>query len=71
MKNTKYKHGYWPKISYWQAHLNDAVWNMDLKAANTAHYKLNYFIGKQWELEYGHNIAGVDFGETLSKFPTL
>jgi hypothetical protein len=74
MKNTKYKHGYWPKISYWQCKLNDAVWNMDLKGADSAHNKLNYFIGKQWELEYGVSdnvIAGVDFTETLSKFPTL
>lgn len=74
MQNTKYKHGYWPKISYWQSKLNDSVWNMDLRGADSAHNKLNYFISKQWELEYGVSnnvIGGVDFTDSIQTLNSL
>ena len=52
MKNKKYENGYWLKITYWTGKLNQALLLEDLKSVDSAHNKLNYFIGKQWELDY-------------------
>lgn len=69
MKNTKYANGYMPKIEYWL----DKVENGRTKSGRAhAREKVMYFIQRQLEVYGNPNvIAGVDFTETLSKFPTL
>ena len=54
MKNKKYENGYWGKITYWTGKLNQALLTNDLKSVDSAHNKLNYFIGKQWEIDFPH-----------------
>ena len=56
MTSKKYENGYWPKIHYWTYKLNQANEANDLKSVDSAHNKLNYFIGKQWELDYPHAV---------------
>ena len=53
IKNT-YPNGYWDKITYWTGKLNSYLLMNDLKGVDSAHNKLNYFIGKQWEIDYPH-----------------
>ena len=69
--NNKYPNGYWDKIQYWKGKLNEAITNGDLRGVDSAHNKMNYFIGKQWDLEYtqvtGYDdyvIDGVDFSDS-------
>lgn len=74
MNNQKYLNGYWPKIQYWQYMLSDYVLQGDIRGVDKAHNKLNYFIGKQWELEFGkpnNVIGGVDFSESLEQLNSL
>lgn len=74
-----YTNGYWPKIRYWNTKLNEAIANGDLKAVDSTHNKMNYFIGKQWDLEYSRTetdelknvIAGVDFTDSLNLLNSL
>jgi hypothetical protein len=54
MNNKKYENGYWGKITYWTGKLNQSLLMNDLKGVDSAHNKLNYFIGKQWEIDYPH-----------------
>lgn len=75
---NKHPNGYWNKIQYWNSKLNKAITNGDLRGVDSAHKKMNYFIDKQWELEYtqvtGYDdyiIAGVDFSESLTLLRNL
>ena len=52
MANTKYSNGYWDKITYWTGKLNQALLVNDLRGVDSAHNKLNYFIGRQWYLDF-------------------
>ena len=52
--NNSYTNGYLGKIQYWTGKLNDEVMNTkipDLRNIDSIHMKLDYFIGRQWELE--------------------
>ena len=80
--NTKYANGYWPKIQYWTAKLNEAVVSGDLRGVDSAHNKLDYFIQRQWDSEIdpiwdsevvakSNVIAGVDFSDSLSQLAGL
>lgn len=44
--------GYWDKIQYWERELNIHSINRNIRLMDSAHRKLDYFIGKQWELEF-------------------
>ena len=46
-----YENGYWPKIEYWSGLLGIAVKQNDLSGATLCTSKLDYFTGKQKELE--------------------
>ena len=52
MAKREYSNGYWNKITYWKDQLTDCILKQDLRGVDSAHNKLNYFIGKQWELDY-------------------
>ena len=54
MAKSKYSNGYWNKITYWTAQLNNSIVKQDLRGVDSAHNKLNYFIGKQWQLDFPH-----------------
>ena len=50
----KYKNGYWPKIEYWTTQIRDEVFNTkkpELEEVMYFHKKLQYFLGKQTQLE--------------------
>jgi hypothetical protein len=47
---NKYPNGYQPKIEYWQYKANKAVANCDVEAARYALQKLEYFLGRQAEV---------------------
>ena len=52
---NRYKNGYLGKIQYWTGKLNDEVMNTkvpSLENIDSIHRKLDYFIGKQWDLEH-------------------
>ena len=49
MNNKKYSNGYWDKITYWTSKLQEAVDNNNLRGVDSAHRKLDYFIGQQWD----------------------
>ena len=49
---SKYENGYWDKITYWTHQLNQFIMKQDLRGVDSAHTKLNYFIGKQWDLDF-------------------
>ena len=50
VKNEKkYPNGYWGKIQYWTAKLQEAINNSNLSGVDTAHRKLDYFIQKEWD----------------------
>jgi hypothetical protein len=72
---SKYESGYWPKIKYWTAQLNEAVASGDLRGVDSAHRKLDYFINREWETngvpKESNVIAGVDFSESLSQLAGL
>jgi hypothetical protein len=71
---SKYENGYWPKIQYWAAKLNEAVVSGDLRGVDSAHNKLDYFIQRQWDSEVvvkSNVIAGVDFSESLNQLASL
>ena len=46
-----YENGYWPKIEYWTGLLDIANKQMDIIGATLCSSKLEYFTGKQKELE--------------------
>ena len=48
-KKAKYTNGYWGKIQYWSTKLNEAIEAGDLRGVDSAHHKLDYFIGREWE----------------------
>jgi len=52
MAKREYSNGYWDKITYWTHQLNMFQMKQDLRGVDSAHNKLNYFIGKQWEIDY-------------------
>jgi hypothetical protein len=52
MAKREYSNGYWNKITYWTSKLNQAVEAGNLRGVDSAHNKLNYFIGKQWEIDF-------------------
>jgi len=45
----QYPNGYWDKITYWTSKLQEAVDNNNLRGVDSAHRKLDYFIGQQWD----------------------
>ena len=49
---SKYENGYWDKITYWTHQLNQFIMKQDLRGVDSANNKLNYFIGKQWDLDF-------------------
>jgi len=49
-RQNKYPNGYQPKIEYWQYKANKAVANLDVEAARYALQKLEYFLGRQAEV---------------------
>ena len=51
MKNSRYPNGYIPKIQYWSGKLNQALAFGDTDGVEYANRKLNYFIGRQVELQ--------------------
>lgn len=46
---NRYPNGYWDKITYWTSKLQEAVDNNNLRGVDSAHRKLDYFIGQQWD----------------------
>ena len=46
---NRYPNGYWDKITYWTSKLQEAVDNKNLRGVDSAHRKLDYFIGQQWD----------------------
>ena len=52
MAKREYSNGYWDKITYWTHQLNQFIMKQDLRGVDSAHNKLNYFIGKQWDLDF-------------------
>ena len=48
-KKAKYTNGYWAKIQYWATKLNEAIEAGDLRGVDSAHHKMDYFIGREWE----------------------
>jgi len=46
-----YENGYWPKIKYWSGLLQAAIEQDDITGAGLCSSKLEYFTGKQKELE--------------------
>ena len=51
---TKYPDGYWNKIEYWTNQLVEAVKNNNLRGVDSAHRKLDYFIGREWNTAVSH-----------------
>ena len=51
MRKNKYPNGYVPKIDYWTYKMNKAIALGDTKGIEYAAGKLNYFIGRQVELQ--------------------
>lgn len=49
MASKKYENGYWGKITYWTSKLQEAVDNNNLRGVDSAHRKLDYFIGREWD----------------------
>ena len=51
---SKHENGYWPKIEYWTTQIRDEVFNTKKPCSDEVmyfHKKLQYFIGKQWDLD--------------------
>ena len=51
----KYKNGYWDKITYWINQLQQASYDNNLREVDHCHRKLDYFIGRQWDLDNQQN----------------
>tara|TARA_B110000977_G_scaffold24536_1_gene29946 strand:+ start:787 stop:966 length:180 start_codon:yes stop_codon:yes gene_type:complete len=53
MKREKrvYENGYWPKVEYWTGLLNQALREKDVDGALLCVSKLEYFSGRQKDLE--------------------
>ena len=54
-KDSRYPNGYMGKITYWTSKLNDEVMNTkspDIRMIESIHRKLDYFIGRQWEIDF-------------------
>ena len=51
MRKNKYPNGFIPKIEYWSGKLNQALAFGDTDGVEYANRKLNYFIGRQVELQ--------------------
>jgi len=49
MAKREYSNGYWDKITYWTSKLNEAIAEKNLRGVDSAHRKLDYFIGREWE----------------------
>ena len=47
--SERHPNGYWDKITYWTSKLQEAVNNNNLSGVDSAHRKLDYFIGQQWD----------------------
>ena len=45
----KHPNGYWDKITYWNGKLTEAILSKNLRGVDSAHRKLDYFIGREWE----------------------
>ena len=55
LEMERYPDGYMGKIQYWTMKLNDEVMNTkhpSLDLIDRYHRKLDYFIGRQWDLEH-------------------
>ena len=50
-KKHCYKNGYWPKVEYWSGLLETAIKQNDSTGALLCSSKLEFFTGKQKELE--------------------
>ena len=46
---NKHPNGYWDKITYWSEQLNNSIVKQDLRGVDSAHRKLDYFIGREWD----------------------
>ena len=42
-RDNQYPNGYWDKITYWSSKLNEAIAEKNLRDADSAHGKLDYF----------------------------
>ena len=49
-RNRVYENGYWDKITYWINQLQQASYDNDIREVDHCHRKLDYFIGRQWNL---------------------
>ena len=47
--SERHPNGYWDKITYWSGILNEAILSKNLRGVDTAHRKLDYFIGREWD----------------------
>ena len=54
-RNKVYENGYWDKITYLNKELNQASYDNNLREVDHAHRKLDYFIGRQWDLDNQQN----------------
>ena len=52
--SERHPNGYWDKIEYWTTKLQEAVNNNNLKGVDSAHRKLDYFIGREWNTAISH-----------------
>ena len=53
-----YENGYWGKIEYWTRQLQNAIENKNLRGVDSAHRKLDYFIGREWDTNPTKGITG-------------
>ena len=56
MKNLKQQNGYWNKIYYYTKKYNQAVDNNDQNSIDWAYKRLMYFMGRQYDFDYGNII---------------
>ena len=54
-RNKVYENGYWDKITYCIYEWNQASYDNNLREVDHAHRKLDYFIGRQWDLDNQQN----------------
>lgn len=55
MKHLKQQNGYWGKISYWLKKYNQSINNNNQNDADWAYKRLMYFMGRQYDLDYGNS----------------
>jgi sulfur relay (sulfurtransferase) DsrC/TusE family protein len=53
-----YENGYWDKITYWSSKLNEAIASKNLRGVDSAHRKLDYFIGREWDTNPTKGVTG-------------